>query len=346
MHMKLHVGLLLFCVFLSGAAFGQGAHLIAESLEVFDDALTEMRAGERNNRLRFQIDGHVYTIPKYPGGQDISSTINNPTVAVTAGFLSLGESERERFLELRKKWLRVAIRALHASRGVATLGIVTKDRVMGVFRPETETSTKETPQRRKEFIQMVLAYMDHHLWFQAPTFINSNEFALEISLGIFAQAGKRGTVGYGRVLEYGFSLGFNRAQQVFAFEVFSKNQRLSSAMYPFAVAGGRLKVGLAAFDLDRGEAVKKLKHSTTSHLPFSRGYTEWSPDYFAIGKKAAIQLPFVGKLFWYENSIERRTLVRVRVGAQPFAESVEAVILQVRRVIAHLRGKRCSQVFL
>lgn len=314
-------------------------------LESFEEILKDTPVVEDATHLKIRMHDHFLRIPLRPDVREMSELFQTEGLDPMRGYHALDEGEKIRFLHLRRAWLRKVAQALRSSRGLIGAGLVAGDRLTFLHRRQTwDAEHREMPRmvRSEQVIENVLRVIDMRLWYQAPLFLNTNEYTVELSIALQGQVGiSRWSMG--GLFALGFSFGYNREKKALVFEIFRQHEYASRSFMPILVAGVRAKLGFALEHVVPGSPRRIEGH--TMNPWFSPRYTEWSPEHFGVGVKGGVQIPPFARFFRYQNQFERRTMLRIAIGIVPFHDGVIRVARRFHQALAFTRGRACSQVF-
>lgn len=259
----------------------------------------------------------------------------------------LSEAEKASFLNTRKDLLHFAAKALQSLKFGLGFGVVLKDKIQFIaqkkeihelydevqllqgshredrllalqkyeddFNDRFKQKSSQSLKEKVDFIIVnVLRNLDAKLWSQSSLVAHSNEFGFMVSVGAIAEGGKNSGQGWGGLADIGISIGYNKDQKAFVFQVFRDVEKFSSTEMPTIFLAGF--VGKAGFLMTKQHDELHL-HGITFYPPVAPAYSMTSPRSFSIGGSTGLTWPPspLGDLLTYSNQFQQNTWLRVTV---------------------------------
>lgn len=297
---------------------------VTDSGVSLDKEIPESNLTEKNGTVEIQVGKSLYLVNEPNSGSEDRTE-----------FEALPEASRQRFSKNRLVFLKTVARALHLTKYGFGIGTIVKDKIKFVIqsvRPskknqiadanedvgsrdlftEQEVARSTLKERSNEVIQNVLASLDRKLWQQAALFSNSNEFGVMAAGGLELIAGKRDK-GWGGLLDFGISIGFNIETRSLVIQIFSDYERYRSSLMPAVFIAGLVgKSGLYIASLKTGE----LSHQGTSfYPPMVPGFSSSTPKVFMSGLSSGLTWPPspIGDALTYTNTLDQAVLLRLTI---------------------------------
>lgn len=229
-------------------------------------------------------------------------------------FDKLSVDEQVKFHEVRSDTLAKAAVVLSYSKLFIGFGKLVgnsftyiKSAVTGKERSFSKIETHQT-------IQNLLNSMDRQIWEQSHLFTRSGDMGIVLVAGLMAEGGVA-KKGWGGILDFGISMGYDRNTKTAVFEIFKTTEKFKTALPSMLIVG---LYGKAGFYVSEPHAKTRTRYSSSFYPPAFPAYAQSGADYFSAGASSGVGFPPLGlsDMLSYINEAERTTLLRLRFSPQ------------------------------
>lgn len=352
----------------------------------------QVEVTQDGQKLHFEVAGQVYSVDVFPKREQMKVSLGlklppeiiaqlqargepiPPEANPLESYQSLPQEQKNAFLKERLEFLKKTASVLHGTSYVSGMGSLIGDqlsyvgkKIKSVFgdQPESLKGDQGAPtfqERRAQVVQNMLQAIDYKLWYQAPLFIDSNEVGLQAHLGMVAVQGLKKN-GAGGAEFLGISIGYNKTDKSFVFEVYHNSERFDHTKAAVGVIGMNFFAGPFFSHRDAKSPAKNMK-GFTFYPPVAPGATQYGPDIFSTGVASGIGFPPppIADMYTWTDRFERRTVFRiavspilpgfVRLHVGDVKGSVRGLVLRVSdalvilsKKILPLQRRSCQAVF-
>lgn len=304
----------------------------AERIELISENSSIQRNGDT---LSIQVGKHTYTIDNRSSDPAALARFDKMSLAQQQRFYQ----NRDLFISSTAKVLRRVGWTFGVGSLVANKIVLVKDKVLSPFRKVDLDSTgndlydpatlagleddayDDQPVKTKEkfkarsqrIITSILSAMNRQLWAQAPLVGDSNEFGINLSLGLALEGG-RPKKGWGGQFEIGLSFGFNKESKAFVFQVYRNIEKFKTTLMPAVFyVGVTPKAAIQVAQMKDGSIQSRI--GTTVYPPGVPGFLSTTPTMFASGLNSGIGFPPppFGDVLSYTNTLDNKAIIRIMV---------------------------------
>lgn len=292
-----------------------------------------------------------------------------PTEAGHKAFQSLSLNERDRFLQIRKSFFKLALPALARSELSLGFGSLVKNTLRHFFYrrfnrknpffeaakeilPDHEETPANIRTRGRKILVKTLQNFDKLLWEGCHTIVNNNEFAFFSSLSLMVGSTTRFEMksfkipftdkvinfekplripGYplGGMFGYGIKLGYNAEMDSLVYEAYSETEKMGDGFMPLLIAIVP-KIGLF---IGKNTADGTLYKGESYYPPLA--FVSLGDDFKAVGfTTTAVSFPpVISEFFVYGSKFSIRPLKRKVYRGQKLEEnSVSESVRETERL--------------
>lgn len=224
---------------------------------------------------------------------------------------SMTEPMKTKFLMNRDMFFQNAAKVLHSLDWAMGIGSLTKEKIL--FFKNRDKIPEKFKERKTRIVQAFLESINKQLWHDAPVVGNANEFAVAASAGVGLEGGSF-SKGWGGQFELGISLGMNKTQKAFVFQIYRNLEKFKSTVLPgFFYAGLVGKGGIQIMENTNGKI--EARRGESFYPPAAPGYLTETPSMVSSGMSSGLGVPPppLGDLLTFTNHIDHKALIRVVV---------------------------------
>lgn len=271
-----------------------------EDFATVEFAIPQGQARRVDDELVIRLDNTYYRVPYFL--QEAHERAN---------FDAMTEPMKAKFLMNRDLFFQNAAKVLHTLDWAIGIGSVTKEKIL--FFKRKEKTNEAFKERKSRIVMAILSGMNKQLWHDAPVVGNANEFALSASVGLGLEGGAL-KKGWGGQVDLGITMGVNKTQKAFVFQIFRNLEKFSSTLMPAMIYAGLVgKAGIQIIENTKGGI--ETRKGTTFYPPAAPGFLTETPSMASSGVSSGIGFPPppIADLLTFTNELDHKALLRVVV---------------------------------